>query len=990
MTYAGLQARAGAVAAWLVDAGVRRGDLVGIVAGAGFGHVTAALGIMMAGAAFVPLDASTPPERAAFILRDAGVTAVCLADAPLPCDADVPVLDVAALVAEAGAAARVDLPAPGAADLAYCIYTSGTTGVPKGVLLEHRGLVNLVRYYSGDLRITPADTILQFASPAFDASVWDMTMALSGGATLRMLPHDGAWDPDGLRDGLRSCTVATLPPALALATGPSGLRLLITAASAATPAVVECARECGRYVNGYGPTETTVAASSWGHTPGEPVPDVVPIGRPLPGVSVYVLDGLEPCPVGVPGELCVGGAGVARGYLNRPELTAERFIDNPYGEGRLYRTGDVARWLQDGNLEFLGRTDDQVKIRGYRIELGEIEATLAGLPGVREAAVVVRTAGDGEAALCGYVAAEGSDSDTLLAGLARHLPAYMVPDQLVVLGALPHNTSGKVDKAALPIVVAPNAGPHVAPAGAAELAVAACFEAILGARDGDDDAGVHADADFFALGGDSIKAIRMVSRLREAGYGTTVRDIITARTLRRIAAGLTGAPAAAASNEPVTGEVPLTPIQRAFFAAGHARPGHFNQAVFLRSSEPLDEAALGEALAALARHHDMLRACYPGGVQRVRAVDEGPLYALTSIDTRGRRVDPVQVGAFNDAIQASFDLETGPLLAACRHRTDDGDHLLLAIHHLVVDGVSWRILAEDLANAYAQARAGATPRLPDKTASFRDWALLLEEIVTSGAAAAEDDYWRTTAGQAQTHDLRPSRAPAPGAAGYARTAIRATADVTAGLLRGTGAYEVDQVLLAAFALAAGRWSGQAQVGFEVEGHGREPWTRTVAVDRTVGWFTSWYPVVLPTRGDAGDVLAATREVLHGVPHGGLGYGLLHGVGAPHPGWVFNYLGQADAEQTGPLTPSPWPAGATIAPENRLPNAVSMNGSIAGGVLTFDVTYDTALWHEADVQAFARAYETALTEVVAHCAAAPRLAAPGVSAAEADEIASLFE
>jgi len=1053
----------------LLAIGIKAEDLVAVYSGRGFGYVVGALGAMKAGAAFLPIDESTPSERTRFILEDSGVKALLLADADLPLTTDLPTFDLPATSPELRALDFEYQPNPYPLpdlrpdNLAFCIHTSGTTGVPKGILLEHRGLANLTDFFRTTLKITPADTILQFASCAFDASIWEITMALTLGATLRLLPRGAAQDPDALRENLSHCTVALLPPQLVPAIKPQGLRVLQTAGSAASPETVHLAEAAnGQYINAYGPTEASICATAWFHTPGDDIPVNVPIGKPISGVQVYILamdkaDILQPvdqwtmdndkrdttsslCGIGVPGELCIGGAGVGRGYLNRPELTAEKFIKNPFTPSEadltfegdpahcqvLYRTGDIARWLPDGNIEYLGRLDDQVKLRGFRVELGEVEAALRRQPGVQDAAVVHSDTDDAQT-LSGYVAAaEDFDVAVLRESLLRELPEYMVPDQLMRLTSLPTNTSGKVNKKALPVIEAsPHTGHGEAPHGEKEIRTARIFEDILGVEH------VGADGDFFRLGGDSIKAIRMISRFREAGYEITVREIMTLRSVRHIALSLQlstpkdpslGVGGLEYNQESLSGEVLLAPIQRTFFAQDYLRPQHFNQAIFLYAREDLDERALRGALSAITLHHDMLRAIYPDGAQIILPPERSPLFALAVHDLRGSPVSPDHIENTNTEQQANIDLTKGPLLRAVLYRTDDGSHLLLCAHHLVVDGVSWRILTEDLFSAYRQAQtASQTPLLPVKTASFRDWTTLLAEFADSGALEAQQAYWAKTLEEAIRWDIRTqvahpaiTRAPAsrseaaPKAVSYNQAEIRAGHHITNALLYDVGTVldaEINDILLSALALAVRRWSGRQKISVELEGHGREQLHRPLDIDRTVGWFTCCYPVVLEAQDNPGETVRTTRNILQGVPHRGISYALLaegNAFGAErfHPGLSFNYLGHADSEQsryTGTVTPSPLPPGRMIAAENRLPNALSINGAVSKGELVLNVQYETTTWDQTDILNFCAAYEQALADIVEYCGASDtwtgkeRFSDEGdLSDEEFEEIQSLFQ
>ena len=977
VTYAELRTRAHAVAAWLRQAGVVPGDIVAVYSGRGFGYPTGAIGALLAGAAFLPIDCATPDQRVRFEFEDARVKAVLIADAELGFDPGVPTLDVgrdAALVHDAPwTPAEI-----GPRDLAYCIFTSGTTGAPKGVALEHAGLVNLARHAGRELGVTPADTVLQFASPSFDAAVWELTAALMNGAALRLLPAGANWDPDQVRDALSNCTVTLLPPHLVPYVRPRGLRILCTGGSAAEPETVRLADGNALYVNAYGPTEITVMATAWLHTPepGAALPPSVPIGRPLPGSQVFVLNGDQLSPLGVPGECCIGGVGLARGYLNRDDLTREKFVSSPFGDGRLYRSGDLVRWLPDGNIEYLGRMDQQVKVRGFRVELGEVEATLAKFPGVRAAAVVAVTGegdeGDGSAAmeLVGYVAADpGLDVGRLRRDLALTLPDYMIPSKLIRVEALPKTVSGKIDKAALP------AAERAAETGRSaedwtartpeEAVLVAAFEDVLGVR------GVGVSDSFFALGGDSIKAIRVVSRVRGTGYDLAVHDVMERRTPAAIALAMTPSTGPLGEQGPVEGVVPLTPIQAAFFAARHPVPQHYNQAFVLTSRQRFDKDAVATALAALAEHHDMLRAVYRQGVQTILPVAEQGI-TLDYADLPGG-----DAARFNTDFQAGFDLEHGPLARAVLLRGRTSDHLLLIAHHLIVDTVSWRVLVEDFASAYEQACDGRLPLLPPKTASFKDWSLALQAYGESDSLSDELPFWRQVERDIAEWDV-PAPAAPTGPRAPSRVSMRIGRDLVDDLLYEAGkAYDtqINDLLLCTVALAVRRWTGQTKVCVELESHGRAgvsfPGAGRLNVDRTVGWFTTSYPVTVESSPDVGESIRLTMAALRAVPGEGIGYGLLVQAGRlgespARPRIGFNYLGIEDTLAARDLYRSPLPTGDMIAAENTLGNEITIAGGVVDGELVLNAEYDASSWSEPAVAALCRCFEDALADVVVHC------------------------
>ncbi|NJC74324.1 amino acid adenylation domain-containing protein, partial [Planosporangium thailandense] len=619
LSYAELDARSDRLAHQLLDLGVGVERTVALLMNRSADLAVAELAILKAGGVYVPLDTHAPEPRMRQLLGEIRAQ-VLLTDRAWEGTArsvhDRDILVVGAGESRVDAVPARPLPVLYPDNLAYAMYTSGSTGVPKGVAVRHGDVAALAfdRRFAGGGH----ERVLLHSSVAFDASTYELWVPLLNGGRVVVAPP-AELDVETLRrlivehgvtglfvtSGLFRAVAQEAPECLAgvreVWTGgevvPAGA---IRRVMAACPDLVA--------VDVYGPTETTTFATCYPIADATAVPDVVPIGRPLDNMRVYVLDeALRPVPVGAPGELCIAGAGLARGYLNRSGLTAERFVACPFGVPgeRMYRTGDVVRWRADGRLEFVGRTDDQVKIRGFRIELGEIEAALRSHPGIAEAIVVACADDAGRKRLVGYVVPAGGEvpeTAALRALLGGLLPDYMVPSAFVALEALPLNANGKVDRRALP---APDWGAtagdgYVEPRTEAERVLAGIWADVLGIER------VGVEDNFFELGGDSILSIQVVSRARQAGLGLTPRDVFAHQTVAALAASLEQAGpdvlAPAADQGPVVGEVPLTPIQCWFFETQTVRPEHFNQSVLLELTEEPDEPCLRRALGALLAH----------------------------------------------------------------------------------------------------------------------------------------------------------------------------------------------------------------------------------------------------------------------------------------------------------------------------------------------------------------------------------------------------
>jgi non-ribosomal peptide synthase protein (TIGR01720 family) len=672
-------------------------------------------------------------------------------------------------------------------------------------------------------------------------------------------------------------------------------------------------------------------------------------------------------------------------------VTAERFVPDPFsGEpgARLYRTGDRVRRRGDGELEFLGRVDAQVKIRGFRIEPGEVEAALLGHADVREAVVVVREDEPGQKRLVAYVVAEAGaelSGAELRERLSQRLPEHMVPGAFVALERLPLNANGKVDRRALPAPERGAAEGYVEPRSEVEEVLSGIWAEVLRVER----VGVHGN--FFELGGDSILSIQVVSRARQRGLKLTPRQLFERPTIARLAEVVerVGAQSPEAAQEAVEGEAPLTPIQRRFFEEEFPARHHFNQALLLAPREALEAGVLARAAQALEAHHDALRLRFrrEGEVWKQSHAGVGRRTPLTVFDLSGLAEAEREraIEAASEQVQRSLDLARGPLLRMGWFHLGAGEagRLLAVVHHLAVDGVSWRILLEDLESAYGQLSRGEAIRLPAKTTSWKAWAERLAEQARSEALAGEAAYW---VGQAVREVARLPVDDAAGENTVARSrsvAVRLSEEETGALLREVPqAYrtQVDDVLLTALVAALGRWTGERRVRIDLEGHGREEeGVGGVELSRTVGWFTSVYPVVLelPESGGAGAALKEVKEQLRGVPGKGIGYGLLRYLGggeveaelagAAQAEVGFNYLGQFDQAVSGDafFAFAGESAGASVDAGSPRSHLLEVSGAVQGGRLELRIGYAEGVHRRETMERLAQGYGEELRELVGH-------------------------
>jgi natural product biosynthesis luciferase-like monooxygenase protein/amino acid adenylation domain-containing protein/non-ribosomal peptide synthase protein (TIGR01720 family) len=991
LSYAELEGRANQLAHHLRTLGVGPEVRVGVCSERSVELVVGMLGVLKAGGAFVPLDPAYPTARLAYMMRDAGLSVVVTQDAladVLPSGGEV----LVCIDSEWSRIARHPTSVPRVASLpeqlAYVIYTSGSTGTPKGVLVPHRGLANTLPSIIRAHGVGPGRRVLQAAALGFDASVLEVLSTLVSGAELHLAPRESLLPGAPLRAVLesRGITTVTLTPSSLSQLEPEGLPTLETVISAGEACSPELARRWTagrRLLNGYGPTEASVCATVSTDLDAER-PD---IGRPIANMRVYVLDGRgRPTPPGIPGELYLGGLGVARGYHGRSDLTAERFVPDVFsGEAgaRLYRTGDRVRQRTDGRLEYVGRTDFQVKLRGFRIELGEVEATLRQHPGVRDAVATVREDPPGTRRLVGYVAhADALDTTELRAFMKERLPEHLVPAAFVALESLPLSPGGKVDRAALPAPDAARLGTGKAfaePRTDAEKTLAALWAQVLGVER----VGLHDN--FFELGGDSILGIQIVSRAKAAGLALEPAMLFERQTLVDLAAAAGTAKGSTAEQGLVEGPVPLTPMQRVFFEDwALPEPHHYNLAAVLEVRRPVDAAVLEEALRALVAHHDALRLRFTrtpeGWRQSVAGMPER--VAVHRVDLAS--VPEAEQGAALEAegakLHRSLDLGEGLLLRAALfdRGADRTGRLLLVVHHLAVDGVSLRPLLEDLEAAYVRLERGEPVVLPPKTTSFKSWAERLVRHAGSDALARELPLWKASD---DIPSLPVDRVDGEDTQGSeARVTVTLGAEETRVLLGEVPlAYRarVDEVLLAAVARAVSRWTGSRKVRLELEGHGREALFDDVDLSRTVGWFTSTFPleVELPEAGSPGDEVRTLRDARRLLPANGIGHGLLRSLredsartlkASPRAEVGFNYLGQLDAAARGSerfaLTEEasgPWHGTG-----GRRPHPLEVNAVVSEGQLKVVWAYSENLHQRSTIEAVASDFLGALRALVA--------------------------
>jgi amino acid adenylation domain-containing protein/non-ribosomal peptide synthase protein (TIGR01720 family) len=961
--------------------------LMGICVERSLDMVIGLLGILKAGSAYVPLDPDYPKERLQFMLEDSKVP-VLLSQSHLRERLPVSTAIVICLDNDwkkiAAYSEKNPIKQIVPENLAYVIYTSGSTGKPKGVMIEHQALTLHCQAILQQYTLNENDRILQFASFSFDTSLEQLLVAWLSGAGSMLVKSNliGAQDLLSFLQN-HAITVVDLPPAYwqqmleieTIAKALPALRLLILGGEALLPRLAQQTRSLFPALlcfNAYGPTEAVITPTLYR------LPVILPdntlsvaIGQPRANTRIYILSAQhQPQPIGIPGELCIAGRGLALGYLNRPKLTADKFVEiELFGKTeRIYKTGDLARWLSDGNLEYLGRIDNQVKLRGFRIELGEIENVLSQHQAIKEAVVILYDANENKQ-LVAYltIAYESSiESTELKDWLKARLPDYMIPSHFTVLEQLPLTPNGKIDRKALPAPELNLTEAYEAPRNDIEQQLAKIWSRLLKQNN----MSIHDN--FFELGGDSILSIQIVAQARQAGLQLTPRDLFEHQTIAELATVVRFEVKTDADQGLITGDVPLTPIQHWFFAQALPEPWHFNQSILLSLPTDTNTEALRQALAAVLSHHDALRLRYSNVEGHWQQSFTAPIESLPFVvENLSSSEEPItELYKITQRYQASLNLTDGPLTYLVLFKWHDAARLFWCIHHLVVDGVSWRILQEDLQTAYSQMVAGQPIQLPAKTSSVKAWAERLVNYAQSEALASELAHWQA---------LPSFSLPVDNPAGENR--LEHHRDYTTTLNRGETktllkkvpiAYNtrINDVLLTALALTLSQWTGIAKCLIDLEGHGRVPLFDDIDLSRTVGWFTTIYPIALtlPSSSDLGAALKAIKEQLRHVPLDGIGYGLLtqlSGKTLPKGEILFNYLGQFD-QGVAEFEFANETIGSEVSLTGTADHLIEINGMISQGQLRLNWSYSGDCYQEQTIKQLAESYQIHLQNLIRHC------------------------
>ncbi len=984
----------------LRESGLKKEDRVGVCLQRSDKLVIALHGIMRAGGVYVPLDPAHPLERTRFMLEDAGAPIVITSSDLSEKFADTTTRLVLTDHWDKeldGTGAPVPKTDFHPRQLAYMIYTSGSTGKPKGTLLPHEGFLNRLQWMQQAYPLTEADTVLQKTPFSFDVSVWEFFWPFMYGARLVVAREEGHKDTAYLTELIRREHITTMhfvPPMLKVfledpaAAGCASLKNVICSGEALPYAL---SRDFYRILpsarlhNLYGPTEASIDVSHY-TCPSQREDEKLPIGRPVANTQLYILNpALNPVPVGVSGELHIGGVQLARGYANRPDLTAEKFIPDPFSSrpgARMYKTGDVCRFLPNGEIEYISRIDHQVKVRGFRIELGEIEQALRHLPSVEDCVVLVRAFGSSEKALVAYIVSrdEQPSPGALREELKSALPDYMIPSAWIFVEAIPLTANGKIDRKALPdpseLGRSRLETSYVAPRNEREALLAELWQKTLKLEK------VGVLDNFFELGGDSIVGIQLISAAGRAGLSFTPRELFEYPTIEGLAAVAREGVAIHAEQEPVSGALTATPILRWFSELPLARRHHWNQSIMLKSHEELDTTLLEKVAHTLFTHHDMLRLRWPDSGPEIAAPAEQDIFARYDLKKLDLKRQQEELQAIVRRTQAGHDFINGPLFKMVYISLDGrlGDRLFISMHHTVVDAVSWRILLEDLQWAYARLQEGAEPSLPAKSTSFRYWAERLQRYAREHDWQDELNFWQRHIG-AEAVTLTADGKGENLQKEMKTLSVSLSAALTDKLQREvpeTYNTRIVENILSALFMAWRRLHGKRSLLIDMEGHGREALFEEVDLARTIGWFTTLYPFHLhTTAGDTGEIIKNIKEDFRSIPGNGMGYGLMRYLagdeiraamaGLPRATVLFNYLGQFEQDEAMKrrFEMMPGETGDEVGPLNRRSHLLEITSSILDGKLNFNFNYSAGTLEESGIESLARQLIAALEEIIEH-------------------------
>lgn len=979
------------------------GKIIALYIERSFESFISALGVLKTGAAYLPLHLHFPAERIRMILEDAKVDTLITQKKLLPQlevieQSGINIIPIETILTEEHRG-PVCLKKIYSHDLAYIIYTSGTTGKPKGIKISHKGVCNLITHVRKDFGVIHNTKVLQFASLSFDASVYEWAGALLNGAELCILAEDELPPKADLAVFLREKKInfALLPPPILESIDHSNLNelhTLVSGGEACTQNIVDKWADGRSLFNAYGPSEATVACSFSRCYPRK----VITIGKPIQNVKLYVLDEqANPVPIGVPGELYIGGAGLAQGYLNRKDLTDKAFIPNPFSSSKndlIYKTGDRVRWLENGELEYIDRIDSQVKLEGYRIELGEVESIVGKFSEIESSSVIVQKIDDAHKQLIAFYTLKKGikklNKECLNKFMKKSLPQYMVPAHYIKLESLPLTLTNKIDREAL-IKIYEASKNQFDTNSPTELIpfLEQTWRELLNCED--------VSGNFFSLGGDSIRAIQLVAILRKQGYLITSKALYDNPTIAELANTLskekksTSLPSE--KNSIAQGTIKLSPIQHWFFEHGFKAYNQWNQAFLFQTNIPVNKEYFQKAWEVLIKHHDTLRLRYKLDGNNIKQYyDDNKKvcsFILEEFDlSRNKDLENNWITNQCIKLQNSLNIEKGPVLAVglFNYHPDGQQRVLIAIHHLLVDGISWRILLEDLLNIYDQLLQFQAVKFLPKSDHYGNWVKALYKYAKQEGTQSQKVYWEGISQQSNQQKKQEINLIQD----QEHYALNVSENITLGILQDLPTHyplHINDILLAALAFSLYKHSKNYEFLIDMEGHGREECIGSVDVTRTIGWFTSIFPVCLRVpslfqeKDDSkwSELMLSIKQEMRKVPDKGIGYGVLRyltnettkkQLSNNKTLVLFNYLGQFDlvSKHQGTWSFASESPGNPIGTDyfgsqnySRYP--LEVNALVAQGVLHVNFNYNKQKFSKEEIKFLASCYNKALEKFV---------------------------
>ncbi len=994
LTYEELNQKANRLAHFLRKNGVDSECIVGVAIERSCNLIISLLAVLKAGGAYLPIDTEHPHQRVLDILEDADAKLMLAGESVKYIDEikeqagkkGIEIIFPSKIGEILHKEASHNITCNGRVDdLAYVIYTSGSTGKPKGVMIEHRTVVNLLKWFCKQYDLENNSRILQLTNVTFDVSVEEIFGSLVSGATLYMPSAEIILDRESFRSFIKENEISiaqfvpvTLREFLSEGEKIQCLRKVICGGDRLDTHLKDKITALGyELYNHYGPTESTVDAIVEKCKDG-----MVTLGKPIDNTKVYIVDKYNNLkPIGAEGEICISGKCLARGYVKNTTLTDEKFVDNPFIPGaRMYKTGDAGRWLPDGRIEFLGRKDNQAKIRGFRIEIGEIEYWLNKYEAIKEAVVVVRDDDRGNKNLCAYVVAEEPlDFKEVKEFLMKALPNYMVPASFMQLDKFPCNANGKVDRKSLPepVINKTELTAQDIPRNVIEEKMAEVWSEVLGVEK------VGIKDNFFDLGGDSIKAIQIVSRLKKRQLIQDIKDIFKYPVLGEMSRYVKFSDNIK-NEEFESGEVNLTPIQKWFFEQNFTEKNHWNQSVVLFTENRFNETYVEKAIDALVGNHDALRIIFKEQDSQIYQYNleyNRDMFYFKVVDFMNEADYKHKLKYEAEKIQKEVDLSEGPLLVSALFKTLEGDYLMLAIHHLVVDGISWRILLEDFTQAYKQLLDGKEIKFQDKSMSFKAWSNEIYKYATSKKLLDEIPFWKSIE---ETEVLPLGKAVNNGANRLCDSntlTVSFSKEYTEKFLKQankTYNTEANDLLLAALGLALKKWTGMDKVSVNLEGHGREMIYEEIDISRTVGWFTTVFPVILEIKdSDLSYFIRYVKEGLRKIPCKGFGYGILKYITSRElrkdldfklkPEISFNYLGQFESEVKNEFySITDIADDISVSKNSERVSSIDINGMVKENTLEFLFNYNINEFSETRIQQLIEYFQSGLMQIIDHC------------------------